>query len=628
MKNFVSIEDRIIANPIEAYVDFKTRLLKGGLNAPFPEFKPVVDFLVQELHSEYFQKILANHTDLSFELNEVLTFLTHVNLSFDSSGTEAYPYEIPFEKPFPYRPTIDAIESAIRLLDKLNRLAPDSKAVKLYHFDRYAYHRHSLVSSHEVILIPTLKELSLVDFIRTRSVPIEFVGVISRTTRADGHQQSPLDFWYHDLNHARRLYAYILKRQKELGATTDVTKLQYYQQVDDFICNVIIPRIISIPDGASEELRALHSIALLIVFEVVHETALTLEKSELVRDILRENGPQPFEYMVDREKHARSGGDIETLRTPTGNLESGAALRRSVANDTLEIKYILDPTAVGLLTNIYGKINHRYYDDGDTANEALVPASYRKPEYVIKATKLIFDALEFSDYPSDEKLMGLIFDRTGTKERSFAAPVNKESVENLQIATDPISAEEIIVQIKTLNKKIYTLFGYSALEYEHKDQVLSQIREELLKLDPASYIINIGATKDGIGAAYEIARELGFETIGIVSTQALSYSGQFSPFVQKIYIVNDLNWGGYIPGTTEFAPATKIYLSVSDVIAAFGGGMNTAVILREAKRLGIPVSYAPFEMNHSKALAEARGKDVDFKGAGYYAWQELEKSAH
>ncbi len=618
-----NIEQRIIDTPIDAYVDFRERFTKDGLNAPFPEFKPVVDFLVQELHSEYFQSILAEHKDLEFELNEVLTFLTHVNLSFDSSEAENYPYMVPFSKPFPYRPTIDAIESAIRLLDKLNRLAPDSKAVKLYHFDRYCYHRHSLVSSEEVVLIPTLAELSLVDFIKTRSVPVEFVGVISRTMRADGHYQSPLDFWYHDLNHARRLFAYITKREREMGLTGDTAKLRYYQQVNDFIQNVILPKIVTIPENATEEERALHNIATLIIFEIVHETALTLEKDEIVKDLLRANGPQPFEYMVDKKKQEESAGDLEALRTPTGNLESGASLRRKETNDTLEIKYIFDPTSVGLLTNIFGKINHRYYDDSsEGVNEHLVPAEYRKPEYIVKAAKLIFDAIEYTDYPSDEELLDLVYNREGTKERSFTAPVFVEDTENLQVATDPISADEVITRIKALNKKVFTLFGYSALEYEHKDKVLAQIKERLQTLDPKEYVINIGCTEEGIGAAYEVARSLGFETIGLVSTQALSYSGRFSPFVQQIFIVNDLNWGGKDAKTGALAQTTQAYLAVSDAIAAFGGGKHTAVVLEEAKQRGIPVSFTPAQMNHAKALKESNGKPVDFNGAAHYAWQQ------
>lgn len=191
----------IVEHPIEMYEDFSLRFKKHCQMAPFPEFKESVLFLINELKSDYVQGIIKKHPVLQYELNEVLTFLLHINISFEVDEGE-YPYAAPFEAPYPYRPTLDAIENAIRLLDKVNRLDPENKAVKLYHFDRYCYHRHALVASHEVILIPTTLPLTMVDFIKTRAVPIEFIGILSKTMRVDGHYQSPLDFWYHDFNHA------------------------------------------------------------------------------------------------------------------------------------------------------------------------------------------------------------------------------------------------------------------------------------------------------------------------------------------------------------------------------------------------------------------------------------------
>ena len=123
------VEDRIIADPLGTYAEFHARLEKDGSNAPFPEFKPMVEFLANELENAHFQKLLAENSALRFELTEARTFLAHVNLSFKVDDAERYPYEIPFDQPFPYRPTLDAIEAAIRLLDKLNRLEPGNRAV-------------------------------------------------------------------------------------------------------------------------------------------------------------------------------------------------------------------------------------------------------------------------------------------------------------------------------------------------------------------------------------------------------------------------------------------------------------------------------------------------------------------
>ena len=40
------------------------------------------------------------------------------------------------------------------------------------------------------------------------------------------------------------------------------------------------------------------------------------------------------------------------------------------------------------------------------------------------------------------------------------------------------------------------------------------------EFDPSKTIVNIGATPEGIGAVYELAKRRGFVTTGIISTQA------------------------------------------------------------------------------------------------------------
>lgn len=608
----------IIERPIEAYEEFHIRLKKFGQMASFPEFKEVVDFLVDEIKSPYVQDIIDKNKILKLELDEVLTFLVHVNLSFKVDEDIDYPYLVPFEEPYPYRPTIDAIESAVRFLDKVNRLDPNNKAVKLYHFDRYCYHRHSLITNENVILFPTLSELSLVDFIKTRCVPIEFVGVISKTLRVDGHQQSPLDFWYHDMNHARRLFAYILRKINKRKITVEMEKYQYFREMYEFTENVIVKKLCDISEDMNEEEQAIRKLATLIIFEIIHETALTIEKEDIIYDMLRRTGPQPFEFMSKNENTF-----YEDLRTPTGNLQSGATHFKDELDATTHVRYFLDPTSIGLLANIFNKINHYYYDDENTVFEHLVPAKYRSPDSVLKAAKLIFSALEYKEIPDDQELLDMIVNREGTKEKSLSKPINDEAENSNQVATDPLKADEIIVMMQKLkkenNKKVLTIFGYSGLGYQDVDALKKELRGILEKITPKDYYINIGATEDGIGCIYEIAKELGFETIGVVSNLALSYSGKFSDYVEKIYIVNDTYWGGFVPGTKQLADTTKIYLAVSDEILAFGGGYNTAVTFIEAKKIGIPTKYTPFEMNHEQALKQSKGEVVDFRGQAYNA---------
>jgi hypothetical protein len=604
------VKDQIVLHPVDTYKDFRQRIAEKGQMAPFPEFKPVIDFLIAELDSSYVKDIVSLNPVLLYEFKEVQTFLFHINLKFKTEEGIEYPYAIPFDEPFPYRPTIDAIEAAIRFFDKVNRADPTNKAVKLYHFDRYCYHRHSLVANSDIILFPTTQELALVDFIKTRSVPIEFIGVVSRTTRVDGHWQSPLDFWYHDLNHARRLYAYIKNRLNELGYFKDEEIYAYIEGVDRFFQEVILPQIIQMPDSLSEEEKEIRKMATMIIFEIIHETALTLERESIIDDLLRPNGPQPFEFMSHEEVK-----DVEELRTPTGNLKSGASFADLKEYDPTTVNYFFDKTSIGLLANVFSKLNHNYYDEAQKINEGIVAVPYRTPEFIAKGAKYILEVLKYESIPNDEELLALVTDREGLKERILHTPLIQHEAFSAQEATDPMKADEIIALIKGLNKKVYTLFGYSALGYEDENKLKETVRRDLEPLSREEYVINIGATEEGIGKMYEIAKEMGFKTIGVVSTQALSYSGRFSESVDSIYIVNDDYWGGYVPGTTKLAETTKAYLGVSDFISAYGGGINTVVTLKFAKELGIPTKFEEFDMNHALADKAFKEKLADYRGA-------------
>lgn len=611
-----SNKEKIISSPIETYVDFHQRIKNNGQMASFPEFKPVIDFLITEIQGEYVANIVKNNPILLYELKEVKTFLFHVNLKFDVEDSITYPYAIPFSEPFPYRPTIDAIESTIRFLDKVNRVDPDSKAVKLYHFDRYCYHRHSLVANQEIILFPTTQELSLVDFIKTRAVPVIFVGVIAKTMRVDGHYQSPLDFWYHDLNHARRLYAYIRNRLHELGYTSDEEIVTYIKNVQAFIIDVVMPNFVDVNTSMSEVELETRKMATMIIFEIIHETALTLESDSIISDILRPNGPQPFEVMTQEKIE-----DIESLRTPTGNLKSGASFATGIENNPTVVNYFFDKTSIGLLANVFSKLNHHYYDESNSINENIVSVPYRTPEFIVQVTKYILTVLRYDSIPSDEELLELVTDRSGLKERILHTPLTQHSVFAQQEATDPMKADEIIELIKGLNKKVYTLFGYSALGYEDDFLLEKTVRSDLENLSRDEYVINIGATEEGIGRMYSVAKELGFKTIGVVSTQALSYSGRFSDYVDSIYIVNDDYWGGLIPGTGKLSETTKAFLGISTFISAYGGGKNTAITLQFAKELGINFTLKEFDMNHELADKVSGGKITDYRGEAYASMQ-------
>lgn len=623
----LTAEDQIIRDPVKMYKIYTDRLRKHGANAPFPEFKPAIDQILVKLNSTEFKEKIARHPDLNFELTEVLTYIAHLNLDFSFDDEANYPYPQPFQSAFPYRPTLDAIENAIRLIDKVERLT-NPRAMPLYHFDRYLYHRHSLVADPDVLVFPTIRELTFEDLIRVRSVPIGFVGVVTETIRIDRHWNSPIDFWYHDMNHVRRMVAYIALSAKKQGFKTRKQKLAFYKQMDDFLVNTLLPNMTEPPAGASEEEIAIRRLVRVIFFEILHETALTAESHAILEDLLRGSKvKEPFEMVVSsHEELANVRKDLESERTPSGNLVSGVAAKSMErSGKTLIVRYFHD-RSLGLLANIYNKLTQGFYDSTDNPLAEVAPIQSRNPDDLAKAAMRVMSILGYANPPDTETLKNLILSKEGMPELFRVYPTLEAVTgpQSKRMATDPLSPDEAVAQIQKIGKKVYTLFGYADLEYENKPEVMAQIELELRALDPATTIINIGATEEGIGAAYEVAKKLGFETMGVVSNRALNYNGKFSSDVDRIYIINDVLrlWGGYIPGTKDAAPVSTVFLRVSNTISAYGGGEHTAMVMREAvRRGGIDVKFTPAEMSHKKA--KSTGKSVDVKGPAQAAWENI-----
>ena len=66
--------------------------------------------------------------------------------------------------------------------------------------------------------------------------------------------------------------------------------------------------------------------------------------------------------------------------------------------------------------------------------------------------------------------------------------------------------------------------------------MLSKAEIILSKLDPKKWIVNIGVTPDGIGSIYlKVAKKMGFETVGIVSSLAKPYLNSIAG-VDRYYI--------------------------------------------------------------------------------------------
>ena len=197
----------------------------------------------------------------------------------------------------------------------------------------------------------------------------------------------------------------------------------------------------------------------------------------------------------------------------------------------------------------------------------------------------------------------------------IALAASEPAVTTVQTATP----QEIKRYFEQSGMRVLTFAGYSGAGYEDADRMIREVTAILERYDPKTTIVNIGATADGIGAVYPLARKKGFRTTGIVSTQARDNNVPVSPFVDRVFFVPDETWGGFIGGTRRLSPTSLAMGESSDVMVAIGGGDVTRDELTAAKELGKEVRFIAADMNHQKAIDTARRKGAaaptEFRGA-------------
>ena len=142
-------------------------------------------------------------------------------------------------------------------------------------------------------------------------------------------------------------------------------------------------------------------------------------------------------------------------------------------------------------------------------------------------------------------------------------------------------------------------------------------------MDRKNTIINGGVTADGIGAiGYRVAKRLGFETAGIVSSKALDDRANLkvADGIDKVFFVKDDSWGGK-KEDGSLSATSNAWVRNSDRYIGVGGGAVAKDEMEAMIKSGKRVNYVGADSNRAKLIAKNAKKglaaptEADFRGA-------------
>jgi len=200
-----------------------------------------------------------------------------------------------------------------------------------------------------------------------------------------------------------------------------------------------------------------------------------------------------------------------------------------------------------------------------------------------------------------------------------------------QVLRHEATPAQVQAFVRSRGLDVLTFAGYSGAGYQDRDAMLAQAKAVLSKFKPRRTIVNIGATEEGIGAVYELAKGMGFATIGIVSVLAREPGVALSRCVDDVFFVRDTTWGGRLPNSSALSPTSTAIVQASRTIVAIGGGAIARDEMTAARRAGKRVIFVPADMDHERAREAARSKGqpvpTDFRGAARAAFRPT-RTAH
>jgi hypothetical protein len=410
-KKFVK---ELCKNPMRVYSMMRQRLQNEGETVSFQyEFEGVVGFLIQYLFQDEKCAAWFSLPEQKVVRDQLIPALAGIQIE------TRYMY--------PYRATIYVIQRMLSIIDSYHRSL--NEYPDYYHNFRYEYYLTMLtdVDRNDIVLLPTCSHVGSTVLIKLRCVPVHILGVVCEPTYADQYVNSPLDFWAHDVNHARRTmletewyYDTFVKHRAyrtQRNFWSNPSLLDFYKEMQKFTMETLLPiftpqkgtKIIrdmkaserSVSQQQLHEREGYKALKRLLIFEITHEKAWPITPFSLLRNMVL-------------------GYDIYPV-------ESLGVRRDSIATS---VDMFDDPTTLSITIN---KLRGGFYDDPKNTIESIVPANFRTSTHLVTAALELFDEIaeKFApsiQRPSRELLLALATDRHGTEEFHDGATVNAADV--------------------------------------------------------------------------------------------------------------------------------------------------------------------------------------------------------
>ena len=362
-------------------------------NFECPEFSNIFDCLFNVL--EFFKtQIHLEEFSLLWQINQVIyliknatqvTICTNTKINncpkpnIDLNNSTYYTdnldppctdniYETPYNGvKYPYAYCIRVIVRVLHIIDNINiyLLSKEMDTLKkkefwessysyIYFRNRYEYYLDYLLDNcPNIFIFPILQSVGATTLLNIRGSRIQICGIKFETTFVDEDNQSPGNFFWHDINHARRIYQnniwYANNNKKTLGTLYDEMK----SDIDK-----LLPLTKWIQD------TNMRSMIKMILFEVVHEDALPFTLDEIKRDILYEVGEcYPYEKPVENTEEPFSRKNIRFY-------EQGATT----------------------MATLYNKIRHAFFEP-NSSDSKILNKEYRNMDFLAQATILLLNKI-------------------------------------------------------------------------------------------------------------------------------------------------------------------------------------------------------------------------------------------